>query len=126
MISMTLQSAQQLTQQLTDKWQKSGLALDPSTPTHFLSAVTGLALVIDNPDQTERIVEALLRQAQRENRSPAWIIHEIQFEAQAFQAGDRVDWLNERLTKGTVDDAALDSYNGRINRFDTGEPVMDS
>lgn len=123
---MTLQSAQQLTQQLTDKWQKSGLALDLGAPNHFLSAVTGLALVIDNPEQTERIVEALLEQAHRENHSPAWIIHEIQFEAQVFQAGDRAEWLHERLTKGTVDDAALDSYNERINRFGTGERVIDS
>ncbi|GAB3884837.1 hypothetical protein GCM10028825_11310 [Spirosoma agri] len=77
----------------------------------------GLALIVDNPDQTKRIVETLLTEAMKQGYSSDWIITEIQFEAQARTAGNRAEWLQHLLAVGTVDDAALDTYNERLRRF---------
>jgi ABC-type Fe3+ transport system substrate-binding protein len=110
-------SIQRLNQQLVEQWLQSGIGLGSVTPHHYLSAIMGLAFIIDNPDQTRRIVETLLTEAMQQGYSSDWIITEIQFEAQAHTAGNRTKWIQHLLATGQVDDAAFDTYNERLKRF---------
>jgi len=114
---MLSQSIQRLSQQLVEQWLQSGVVLGSVTLHHCFSAITGLALIVDNPNQTKRIVETLLTEAMKQGYSSDWITTEIQFEAQARTAGNRTEWIQHLLTAGTVDDAALDTYNERLKRF---------
>ena len=103
--------------QLAFLWLKAGLPSGELLYGDYLHAIALLLLTTQNPDQTRAITTAVLNQALDLGRSSAWVQQELKVEG-ILSCGDRADFLRFELSQlRSVDDATLDTYNERMNRF---------
>ncbi|MRS60906.1 hypothetical protein [Larkinella terrae] len=104
-------------QHLTRQWVRAGLPDLGLTETDFTFTIRTLLLTTQDMDRTTAIVQAVLAQAIALQKTSAWVDQELKFEGM-IEGVDRADFLLLDLQQAdNLDDAMLDSYNERINRF---------
>ncbi|MBD2704618.1 hypothetical protein IC229_28535 [Spirosoma sp. BT702] len=107
----------ELIQSLVLQWMHAELPAQGMTYGDFTTAIRILLLTTQNPDRTSELVTAVLDQATAFHKTSAWVDQELKFEGMVHGA-DRTDFLKFELSQAaSIDDALLDSYNERINRF---------
>lgn len=107
----------ELMQGLAFRWVRAELPAEGLTYTDYLTDIRILLLTTQDPDRTTVIVQAVLDQAVALRKSSVWVDQELKFEGM-IEGADRVDFLRLDLQQtGTIDDAMLDTYNERMNRF---------
>jgi hypothetical protein len=88
----------------------------------YLNAIGALLLATQNPERTEHIFTAVLKQAEYLTKSSLWVEQELTFE-RIIDGADRADFLRFDLeraiqhTDGELTDAILDRYSERVKRF---------
>ncbi|GAB3898775.1 hypothetical protein [Spirosoma agri] len=109
----------ELIQSLTLQWVRIELPADELTFTDYTRTIRVLLLTTQDPDRTAEIVRAVLTQATDLNKTSRWVDQELKFEGMIHGA-DRHDFLRLELSQAPdIDDALLDMYNERLNRFAT-------
>ncbi|WP_461127983.1 hypothetical protein [Spirosoma aerophilum] len=107
----------EVVQSLVYQWVRAELPAHGLTYLDYTMVVKTLLLTTQNPDWTSTVVRAVLRQALTLRKTSAWVEQELKFEGM-IDGVDRADFLLLDLQQAdTLDDALLDSYNERMNRF---------
>ena len=108
---------QELIQILTRQWIRAELPSPGLTEADYIFTIRTLLLTTQDTDRTTVIVEAVLAQATALHKTSVWVEQELKFEGM-IEGADRADFLLLDLQQAdALDDAMLDSYNERINRF---------
>jgi hypothetical protein len=106
-------------QTLVLHWVRAELPPDGLTYLDYTRTISTLLLTTQNPEQTTTIVQAVLAQATALHKTSEWVDQELKFEGMIYGA-DRQDFLRLELSQATtIDDHLLDTYNERLNRFQT-------
>ena len=109
----------ELIQSLTLQWVRAELPAAGLTFADYTADIRVLLLTIQELERTSEIVGAVLAQASDLNKTASWVENELKFEGMIHGA-DRHDFLRLELSQAPViDDALLDTYNERLNRFIT-------
>ena len=108
-------------QTLALEWTQANLPAQGLIYPDYIKAIQVLLLTTQNPDRTALIVRTIVAQAVNLQKTSAWVEHELQFEGM-LEGADRTDFLRFELQQmNQVNDAVLDRYNERINRFQTAK-----
>ena len=111
----------ELIQSLTLQWVRAKLPASGLTFADYATDIRVLLLTTQNPERTSELVNAVLAQAIDLNKTSGWVEQELKFEGMIHGA-DRNDFLRLELSQApSIDDALLDTYNERINRFLTND-----
>lgn len=103
--------------ELAYQWALLDLPNEVVTYQDYSTAVTLLHTATGNAAQTEYIFTVVLHQARRLGKSSGWVEQELQFEGM-IEFTSRKELLNlYRKRQAVVDDATLDLFNERLNRF---------
>ncbi|QDK81149.1 hypothetical protein EXU85_22035 [Spirosoma sp. KCTC 42546] len=106
-----------LIQSLAIQWVRAELPAQGLTYADYLTDIRILLLTTQDTDRTTVIVQAVLAQAAALHKTSGWVEQELKFEGM-IEGADRVDFLRLDLQQaGTLDDAMLDAFNERMNRF---------
>jgi hypothetical protein len=98
-------------------WADAALPATGLTYEDYTDAIAILLLTTQSPDRTKTIVQTVLEQATTLHKTSDWVHQELKFEGM-IEGIDRIDFLRLDLSQNSsVDDAALDLYNERVNRF---------
>ena len=109
----------ELIQLLVFQWVRTELPAEGLTYADYITDIRTLLLTTQNPDRTMVLVQAVLTQATALHKTSVWVEQELKFEGM-IDGADRDDFLALDLQESdTIDDAMLDSYNERKNRFAT-------
>lgn len=109
----------ELIQTLILQWIRADLPTMGLTDFDYMQAIRTLLLTTQDPERTTAIVQAVLDQAMVLRKTAVWVDQELKFEGM-IHGIDRADFLLLDLQQADkLDDAMLDSYNERINRFAT-------
>lgn len=109
--------------QLANEWARVDLPTQGLSYGDYIRAVTSLQAATQNMVKTRTLFKAILQQASQLAKTSEWVEQELRFEALAEFVEDRGEMLVLDLAHGgIVDDAALDLYNQRVNRFKTANP----
>lgn len=109
----------ELIQLLTDQWSRAVTPTPGLTRPAYARTISTLLLTTQDPERTTDIVQAVLAQAVTLCRSAVWVEQELKFEGM-IEGADRADFLRFDLHQsGQPDDAQLDLYNERMQRFAT-------
>lgn len=107
----------EVVQSLVIQWVRAELPAQGLTFPDYTQTVKTLLLTTQNPDRTTAVVQAVLYQAIALRKTSAWVEQELKFEGM-IDGVDRADFLLLDLQQAdSLDDALLDSYNERMNRF---------
>ncbi|AKD58754.1 hypothetical protein [Spirosoma radiotolerans] len=106
---------------LTLQWVHAELPAEGLTYEDVKADIKILLLTTQSADRTSATVEAVLTQATALGKTSGWVRQELKFEGM-IEGADRADFLLFDLQQAdTIDDAMLDSYNERMNRFPVSE-----
>jgi hypothetical protein len=106
---------------LTFQWVHAELPAEGLTYDDVKTDIKVLLLTTQSADRTSAIVKAVLTQATALGKTSGWVRQELKFEGM-IEGADRADFLLLDLQQAdTIDDAMLDSYNERMNRFPVDE-----
>ncbi|MFC5411474.1 hypothetical protein ACFPMF_19280 [Larkinella bovis] len=106
-----------LVQTLTRRWVHAQLPALGLTESDYTVTIRTLLLTTQDENRTRLIVDTVLAQAIALHKTSVWVEQELKFEGM-IEGVDRADFLLLDLQQAAVlDDAVLDSYNERINRF---------
>ncbi len=107
----------ELIQSLAFQWVRAELPAQDLAYEDYLRNISTLLLTTQNPDRTASIVRAVLDQATALQKTSVWVEEELKFEGM-IEGADRADFLRFDLQQAAqINDALLDRYNERINRF---------
>ncbi|GAB3782323.1 hypothetical protein GCM10028818_37940 [Spirosoma horti] len=106
-------------QTLTLQWVRAELPDQGLSYADYQTDIRILLLTTQNTDRTKDIVQAVLAQATKLNKTSGWVEEELKFEGM-IDGADRADFLRFELQQApAIDDQLLDRYNERMNRFAT-------
>ncbi|QJD80531.1 hypothetical protein [Spirosoma rhododendri] len=109
----------ELTQLLANQWSQTTLPDPELTHQDYIRTINTLLLTTQNPERTADVTRAVLLQATTLHKSARWVEQELKFEGM-IEGADRADFLLFDLYQsGQPDDAQLDLYNERMQRFVT-------
>jgi hypothetical protein len=118
---MAYQRVRALLEQLAEYCTQHGIAYRLQQLYDCLATYDRLLAATHSQQKSLAIVETLIDQAKTKGNTFAWLDTELRFETYAAAMGSRVQAAKTDLERQTnPDDAALDIYNERVNRFATG------
>jgi hypothetical protein len=108
-------------QTLAQQWVQAKLLTQQFSLLDCATTIRTLLLTTQSLERTTTIVNAVLDQAVTLRKTSAWVDEELKFEGM-IEGADRVDFLRFDLQQATdPDDALLDRFNERMNRFSLHE-----
>ncbi len=115
---ISLEEAKQIVHKLAFSWSQADLPSEHMAYVDFIRAINGLLTATRTAKATAYIFAGVINQASALGKTSEWVEGELRFEAQAAAVGNRPERLRFELGRlGPVDDASLDLYNERLNRF---------